>query len=95
MAVNLSDCNLPEVSYSQEPEVQHSHLPQLAPGKEILATQHEQGPRPLPPLAKSKILGLERQTFLLVLVLVIVIIAEAIGGGVGGSLAVQNARSAT
>jgi hypothetical protein len=38
------------------------------------------------------ILGLRRTTFFLSLALVAVIIIAAVGGGVGGSLAVQNAR---
>jgi hypothetical protein len=40
----------------------------------------------------KRIMGLRRQTFWLVVILVIVIIATAVGGGVGGSLAVQRAR---
>ncbi|OAL48512.1 hypothetical protein IQ07DRAFT_632853 [Pyrenochaeta sp. DS3sAY3a] len=90
MVVEPSHYNLPEVSYSQEPEVQPSSLPQFAPGKAI---QYEQPPAHPQPAAKPKILGLQRQTFLLVLVLVVVIIAATVGGGVGGSLAVQNART--
>jgi hypothetical protein len=44
------------------------------------------------PRPKDTILGLQRQTFWFILILSIVVIAAAIGGGVGGSLAVQNAR---
>ncbi len=42
----------------------------------------------------AKILGLRRTTFVLSVLLVAVAIIAAVGGGVGGSLAVQNAKNA-
>lgn len=41
---------------------------------------------------KRRIMGLRRQTFLLVIILVLVVIVSAVGGGVGGSVAVQRAK---
>jgi hypothetical protein len=41
---------------------------------------------------EPKILGLRRTTFTLATALVLVIIVAAVGGGVGGSMAVQNAK---
>lgn len=40
----------------------------------------------------KKIFGLARQTFWLLIALALVVIVAAVGGGVGGSIAVQNAR---
>jgi len=57
--------------------------------------QHAQGyPQPVqgPPQERT-ILGLRRTTFLLSAALFIVIIAAAVGGGVGGSMAVQSAKT--
>ncbi len=42
----------------------------------------------------GKIIGLRRTTFVLSVLLVAVIIIAAVGGGVGGSLAVQSAKNA-
>ena len=42
---------------------------------------------------EKKILGMRRPTFLLCAVLIFVIVAAAIGGGVGGSMAVANAKA--
>jgi hypothetical protein len=44
------------------------------------------------PAQERTILGLRRPTFFLSLALAFVIIAAAIGGGVGGSMAVENAK---
>jgi len=40
----------------------------------------------------KKIFGLARQTFWLLIALTLVVIVSAVGGGVGGSIAVQNAK---
>ena len=42
--------------------------------------------------AYPMICGLRRTTFWLLILLAIVIVAAAVGGGIGGSLAVQNAK---
>jgi len=44
------------------------------------------------PEPERTIFGVRRTTFFLSLALAIVIIAAAVGGGVGGSMAVENAR---
>jgi hypothetical protein len=44
------------------------------------------------PAAKPEILGLKRQTFWFIIVLAVIVISVAVGGGVGGSIAVQNAK---
>ncbi|KAI1815818.1 hypothetical protein GGS20DRAFT_584112 [Poronia punctata] len=50
------------------------------------------GPGP-GPVQERTILGLRRPTFFLSVALAIVIIAAAVGGGVGGSMAVENAKN--
>ncbi|KAJ4163233.1 hypothetical protein LMH87_004974 [Akanthomyces muscarius] len=77
-----------------------SHAPEVVPAQEapqVYYTTKEQ--EQLPPalrLAKSKkkkkIMDMRPTTFWLLLVLVFVIIAVAVGGGVGGSMAVKNAK---
>lgn len=80
---------LPQTAYGEGPEVDH-RLPQPPPVLEQVQVL------PLPPLVPgAKILGLRRQTFWLGLILLVVVVAAAIGGGVGGSLAVQKAKSVT
>jgi hypothetical protein len=44
------------------------------------------------PKSPPTICGVRRSTFWLAVILAIVVIAAAVGGGVGGSIAVQNAR---
>ncbi|KAI0426676.1 hypothetical protein F5Y09DRAFT_318222 [Xylaria sp. FL1042] len=70
---------------------------QLQPGLEVALQPTKywaQGPAPLPvPIREQTICGVRRVTFLLSVALAVVIIAAAVGGGVGGSLAVQNAKS--
>ena len=70
------------------------------PGLEVAPTPLPQ-PGPPPPqwdpyhhgqAGPATICGLRRSTFFLALALLMVIIAAAVGGGVGGSLAVQNAK---
>src|SRR5277367_1281684 len=39
------------------------------------------------------ICGIQRITFLLLVIIVVLVIAGAVGGGVGGTLAVENARN--
>ncbi|TGJ82604.1 hypothetical protein E0Z10_g6165 [Xylaria hypoxylon] len=53
-----------------------------------------QGPSFSSPAPERTICGVRRATFFLSIALVVVIIAAAVGAGVGGSLAVQNAKSA-
>ena len=45
-----------------------------------------------PPFPANTVIGLRRSTFLLVFALAVVIIAAAVGGGVGGSMAVSKAK---
>lgn len=73
---------LPEVAYGEGPEMIHSDPPEFQPGSSSL-----------PPSKGPVTLGLRRPTFWLLLVLIAVIIIAAVGGGVGGSLAVQDAKS--
>ena len=81
---------LPQVAYGEGPEVFNPHQHQS-----ILEPQHVQPEFVPAPPKKSGILGLPRQTFWLCLILLVVVIAAAVGGGVGGTLAVQNAKSVT
>jgi hypothetical protein len=79
---------LPQVAYSDGPEVLESypHQAQAYPDYEPTLSaprQHED----------SMILGLRRPTFWLCLILIAVVVIAGVGGGVGGSLAVQNAKS--
>ncbi|KAF2829277.1 hypothetical protein CC86DRAFT_403923 [Ophiobolus disseminans] len=80
---------LPQVAYGEGPEVFRTYPHQLQ-----AEPYYEQAP--LPPLVsseKGKILGLQRQVFWLCLTLLVVVIVAAVGGGVGGTLAVQSAKS--
>ncbi|KAI0521430.1 hypothetical protein F5B22DRAFT_596797 [Xylaria bambusicola] len=47
-----------------------------------------------PPVQEPTVCGVRRTTFLLSVALAVVIIVAAVGGGVGGSIAVNNAKSA-
>jgi hypothetical protein len=76
---------LPQVAYGDGPEVFNPYPQQLEP-------QHVQAISSPEPAKSPKILGLRRQTFWLSLILIAVVIATAVGGGVGGSLAVRNAK---
>ncbi|KAI1437168.1 hypothetical protein GGR50DRAFT_646355 [Xylaria sp. CBS 124048] len=63
---------------------------------DIPATQSantSEGPRSAPPVQERTIMGARRPTFFLCVALAIVVLAAAIGGGVGGSMAVRNAKS--
>jgi hypothetical protein len=81
----VSQPSSPQMMYSDGPEVFQSYPEQLPPqvAHSHPATQPEEAPR---------IFGLRRQTFWLVLILLAVVIVAAVGGGVGGSIAVQNAK---
>jgi hypothetical protein len=79
---------LPQVAYSDGPEVLESypHRAQVYPDHEPTLSaprQHE----------NSTIVGLRRPTFWLCLTLIAVAVIAGVSGGVGGSLAVQNAKS--
>jgi hypothetical protein len=50
-------------------------------------------PHLAPTLATKKIWGFERTTFILSVVLALVVIIAAVGGGVGGTIMVNNARA--
>jgi hypothetical protein len=79
----------PEVYHSQPYQTQPHPQPQAQPQyNELAAPSH----LPLQPTKDKKILGLRRSIFWLSAVLLLVIIAAAVGGGVGGSLAVKNAK---
>jgi hypothetical protein len=76
--------------------------PELLPGQQSLpyvAKLQQQDvqagePEPEAPAQTPRtICGIRRITFLLLVVIAILILVGAIGGGVGGSLAVQNARN--
>jgi hypothetical protein len=81
----VSQPSSPHMMYSDGPEVFQSYPEQLRPqnAPSYPATQPEEAPR---------IFGLRHQTFWLVLILLAVVIVAAVGGGVGGSIAVQNAK---
>jgi hypothetical protein len=98
----------PQVAYAQsELEVDQIHeqphtayqyvdaawsSPSLSPlPNKAAVIRYEEGDGALPQKA-SKILGLRRRTFWVVLVLVVVLISGTIGGSVGGALAVHNSR---
>jgi hypothetical protein len=49
-------------------------------------------PPPNEPPAEKTIMGMRRTTFILAVLLALVIVIAAVGGGVGGTLAVQNAK---
>lgn len=66
---------------------------QVAGGRSSVAPPWNTYTRPnVAPNRPRTYCGLARSTFLLALTLVVVIIAAAVGGGVGGTLAVRNAR---
>ena len=81
-----SNSVLPQVAYGEGPEVVRSDPPQSKLG-------HEHVPSYLKPAKSPTILGLRHPTFWLLLILIAVVIIAAVGGGVGGSLAVKNAKS--
>ncbi|KAI0003427.1 hypothetical protein F4779DRAFT_602046 [Xylariaceae sp. FL0662B] len=85
------------------PDSYKEAAPTAAPYNAGLELAHNQPPPPkwdepeasqpsAPPPQERTICGLRRTTFFLLVALIIVIIAAAVGGGVGGSLAVQNAK---
>jgi hypothetical protein len=80
--------SLPQLAYNDGPEVMQPgpELAQPQPGYESTSL----APRPS---KGSTILGLRRPTFWISLILLVVVIIAAVGGGVGGSLAVKNAKS--
>lgn len=77
----------PQVVHNNRPEVLYTH--EDTNQKESLHAQTI----PSPELAKnSNIFGPQRPTFWLLVILVAVVIIAAVGGGIGGSLAVQKAK---
>ena len=82
---NPSKSTLPQVAYGDGPEVFHPYPHQLEP-------PHAQALSSPEPAKSPNILGLRRQTFWLILILIAVVVTAAVAGGVGGSLAVQNAK---
>jgi hypothetical protein len=74
------------VDYSNAPETYHEapqHVPQTQQEKELWNPQ---------PGRSSRICGISRQTFCFALILLAVVVTAAVGGGVGGSLAVEHAK---
>jgi hypothetical protein len=85
-----SKSSLPQVAYSDAPEA-------MAPLAQQAQAYHYYDPNltaPEHPMGRT-IFGLRRSTFWLCLVLIAVVIIAAVGGGVGGSIAVKNAKSVT
>ena len=77
----------PQSAYSQDPEL---YIPPTAAQSYSNKPKVEGQYNAL--TEKSRICGLRRATFWLVLLLIFVIIVAAVGGGVGGSIAVKNAK---
>lgn len=76
--------------------LRHSEL-EVVPPREATAPKYEQysSPEYRPDQATREartIFGLRPTTFFLILALVLVILAAGIGGGVGGTIAVKNAK---
>lgn len=80
-----------EVAYTPAPEVYESKAPSDTVHQPPYYAVEDVQPSATP---KPRVCGLRRPTFVLLLVIAFVVIAASVGGGVGGSLAVQNARSA-
>jgi hypothetical protein len=64
---------------------QYQPYQQYQPGLSTLPQRQEHGTQP-------KILGLRKVTFILSVSLAVVVILAAVGGGLGGALAAQNAK---
>ncbi|KAI3332493.1 hypothetical protein HD806DRAFT_480764 [Xylariaceae sp. AK1471] len=77
-------------SYKEAVSEYHSIQPGLEVAPEQIKPFDQTQAYPAP---ERTIFGVRRATFFLSLALVIVILVAAVGGGVGGSVAVQNARS--
>ena len=77
--------------YGQEQKPQQSYTP-IQSGLEVAPQQTPAYYQYPPQQGERTIFGLRRTTFFLSVALAVVIIAAAVGGGVGGTLAVQNAR---
>jgi hypothetical protein len=86
----------PHVSPDSYQEAVDRYHPAHAGGLEVVPEQPKPtwtvGQSPAYRVPERTIFGVRRATFFLSLALVFVIIAAAVGGGVGGSLAVQNAK---
>lgn len=89
-----ADHDAPEVI---TPEAVYSHTTQYPPKWEPPAhrpsTPPEVAPRGRSCWGRRTICGLAPVVFILLVTLAVVIVAAAVGGGIGGSLAVKNARS--
>ena len=82
-----SNSALPQVAFGEGIEVSHSYPHQQKP--QHAGVQALSSPQPT---KSPNILGLRRQTFWLSLILIAVVVTAAVGGGVGGYFAVQNAK---
>jgi hypothetical protein len=77
----------------QVPQAPQAHYTWSAPPEKNHPTEQNASTENDQPFGKSsRICGAQRQTFWLVMILLIVVLAASVGGGVGGSLAVENAK---
>ena len=81
----------PEVVVAEGLEYHHPYRKPDEAHWSSLQQQQSSDTHMLAKTPEKRILGLHRSTFWLPVVLAIVVIAAAVGGGVGGSIAVTNA----
>lgn len=79
------------------PDAPEACTPEMIPKQQALACdprkQHESEPNNLESPEKERVIcGLRTATFVLSVLLVILVLIAAVGGGVGGTLAVRKAR---